>query len=288
MPEPRPPVPPLPLATGELSPRDARELDALLSQIRAVTGLEGSGYKERYLRRRLGVRMRRLGLERYGAYAESLRQDEDEYARLLDAIAINVSRFYRNGSVWTTIRDRVVPDLFAPDVPRIRVWSAGSASGEEAYTLAMVLAEHARRTGTGLGRFEVLGTDIDAAALERARLGTYDEAALQELPAELAERWLEPDGGEGTRTIRPELRRRVRFEALDLTAAMPEGPVHLGVCRNVLIYLERSVQERVLQGLAELLDPGGYLVLGKAEMLVGPARDVFRPIATRERVYQRP
>ncbi len=280
-----PPVPALPLATGDLSTDDAAELRALLQQIEGVTGIRGSGYKERYFRRRLGVRMRRLGLERYGDYAERLRTDPAEYERLVDAIAINVSRFYRNAEAWTLIRTGIVPALFELDEREVRIWSAGTASGEEAYTMAMVLAEHAEETGRAdrLDRFDVLGTDIDTDALSRARRGVYEARALDELPDELRH-WFDP--GPPCRVVES-LKRWVRFEALDMTMDAPSGPRQLVLCRNVLIYLEREVQEQVLERVADVVPRDGFLVLGQAEMLVGPARNLFRPVATRERVYRR-
>ncbi|MEJ2217276.1 MAG: protein-glutamate O-methyltransferase CheR [Gemmatimonadota bacterium] len=272
----------LPLSTGELSAHDAAELRTLLDRIRTRFGLSGAAYKERYFRRRLGMRMHRLGLVRYADYMRRLEEDPDEYGRLLDAVAINVSRFFRNPDVWTALRRDVVPELFALDPP-VHLWSAGAAAGEEAYTLAMLLAEHAA-TPAALGRFSIVGTDIDDHALERARLGRYEDDALAELEPATRSRWFE---GGPPWTVRSELRRVVRFRTLDLAVDPFPGGQQLILCRNVLIYFERGLQESVLARFVDALVPGGFLVLGQAETLFGPARGVLRRIGNRERVYQR-
>jgi chemotaxis protein methyltransferase CheR len=273
---------PLPLSTGELNARDARELRDLLDRIRVRFGLSGAGYKERYFRRRLGLRMRRLGINRYADYGRRLEDDAGEYERLLDAVAINVSRFFRNPEVWDVLRRDVLPMLVSLG-RNIRLWSAGTAAGEEAYTLAMVIAEHAG-TAASSNRFSIVGTDIDTRALERARLGQYGEDALAELGPASRSRWFE---GGPPWVVRSELRRLVRFQAMDLaTDRFPDGQ-HLILCRNVLIYFERALQESILARFVDALVPGGFLVLGQAETLLGPARDAFRRIGNRERVYQR-
>jgi chemotaxis protein methyltransferase CheR len=273
---------PLPLSTGELKPLDAAELRELLEGIQARFGLSGAGYKERYFRRRLGLRMRRLGISRYADYRRRLEADPEEYGRLLDAVAINVSRFFRNPEVWDMLRRQVLPSLFALD-PVVRLWSAGAAAGEEPYTLAMVLAEQASVERVSK-RFSIVGTDIDARALERARLGQYGEDALAEMSAVSRSRWFE---GGPPWAVRPELRALVEFRTLDLAVdRFPEGQ-HLILCRNVLIYFERALQESILVRFADALRPDGFLVLGQAETLLGPARGAFRRIGNRERVYQR-
>ncbi|MEJ2185833.1 MAG: protein-glutamate O-methyltransferase CheR [Gemmatimonadota bacterium] len=272
----------LPLSTGELGARDARELRDLLDGIRARFGLSGAGYKERYFRRRLGLRMRRLGITRYAEYGRRLEDDPEEYERLLDAVAINVSRFFRNREVWDALGRDVVPTLLAREAP-VQIWSAGAAAGQEAYTMAMVLAEQAP-LATVRHRVSIVGTDIDTRALERARLGQYGEDALAEMDPAWRSRWF--DGGPPW-TVRPALRALVRFRTLDLARGPFPGGQHLILCRNVLIYFERALQESILARFVDALVPGGYLVLGQAETLLGPTREAFRRIGNRERVYQR-
>jgi len=280
-------LPSLPLADGELDEADARELQALKRQVELDSGLRCDGYKEKCLRRRIAVRMRARGVHRYRDYAELLREDPAEYQRLLAAIVINVSKFFRNPEVWAALRERVLGELLALDARPVRIWSAGTAGGEEAYSVAIMLLEalggaaSARRVSR---RFAILGTDIDDESLEIARRGEYGELALSDTEEGLRRRWFEP----GTRyRLRPEPRGLVEFRVLDLMKdPFPQGQ-HLILCRNVIIYFERAVQEELFVRFRDALVPGGYLVLGKVETLVGPAASAFRQVAPRERIYQR-
>jgi chemotaxis methyl-accepting protein methylase len=273
------------LAHGELEEDDYLELQRLKEQIYTDSGFFCAGYKEKCLRRRLAIRMRACGVHRYSEYGELLRGDAVEYERLLNVLTINVSKFFRNIEVWQEVEREVLPALFSDGRPRVRIWSAGSAAGEEPYTIAIMLREYAMKHGLEdrLARCVIVGTDIDRQVLERARLGEYNEAALSELPLELRDRWFSFDR---TYRLHEEVRRMVRFEPLDLlTDPFPEGQ-DLVVCRNVMIYFERELQDTLLQRLRDSLAAGGYLVLGKVETIFGPLSREFRNIAHRERIYQ--
>lgn len=273
------------LAHGELDAVDARELEFLKAQIHKDSGFFCAGYKEKCLRRRIAIRMRARGIHRYGEYAELLRRDADEYDKLLSVLTINVSKFFRNIEVWREVERVIVPALFALRVPEVRIWSAGSAGGEEAYTIAILLREFAIKHGVlgRLRRFKILGSDIDREIIEVARRAEYGEASLAELPPDLRNRWFIP--GERYR-LRDEIRGMARFEPLDLLSdPFPEGQ-HLIFCRNVTIYFEREVQEKLMWRLRTSLADGGYLVIGKVETMFGSLAREFRPITHRERIYQ--
>ncbi len=285
-PFPLPQLPGLPLAYGDLPADDARELMALKDFIEGSGGFLCTGYKERCLRRRIAVRMRARGTHRYAEYEALLRRDPAEYQRLLDTVTINVSKFYRNPEVWRAIEQHVVPALFQPERSEVRIWSAGCAGGEEPYTVAIMLREYAERHDL-LPRLEhvrIRATDIDRASLEGARRAEFGEFAFTEAPPGLRERWFE---GPRLTRVRPELRGRVEFSVLDLMRdALPAGQ-HLIMCRNVIIYFERDVQEELFMRFHEALAPGGFLVLGKVETLFGPAATAFRPVANRERIFRK-
>ena len=276
----------LPLAHGELGEADARELQALKKQVEEDSGLRCDGYKEKCLRRRIAVRMRARGVHRYADYAALLRSDPAEYDRLLATIVINVSKFFRNPEVWQALRERVVPRLLELDARPIRIWSAGTAGGEEAHSVAIMMLEALGGVGGDalrLDHIRVLGTDIDEESLEVARRGEYGDLALSETPPEIRARWF--DAGKSWR-LRPEPRRLVEFRTLDLMRdPFPQGQ-HLILCRNVIIYFERAVQEELFLRFRDALAPGGYLVLGKVETIFGPAAAAFRQVAPRERIYQ--
>ncbi|MGH7465693.1 MAG: CheR family methyltransferase, partial [Longimicrobiales bacterium] len=235
-------APPLPLAHGDLSEADAAELSALKQQIQASVGFFCGGYKERCLRRRIAVRMRARGVHTYAAYGALLESDGTEYDRLVDALTINVSKFYRNAEVWEMVSRRIMPELCALPDPRIRIWSAGTASGEEAYSASIMVHEYAAAHGENAARFDVLGTDIDRDSLAYAARAEYTDFAMTDIEPELRDRWFDH---EGVYRLRPKARENVRFATLDLISdPFPENQ-HLIFCRNVIIYFERAVQEQL-------------------------------------------
>lgn len=273
----------LPLAQGDLSERDALELARLKELIRDRVGFHCHDYKEKCLRRRIAVRMRACGVHSYGDYAELLEGDAGERARLIDVITINVSKFFRNAEAWAVVRRNVVPELYRLPWPEIRIWSAGCATGEEAYSMAMVLLEYAEDHGEDASRFRILGTDIDAASLALARRAEYGAFSFSETPAADRARWFD----EGTGRVRADVRRMVEFASHDLIQEPAPVPQHLILCRNVVIYFERDAQQRLFRQFGQTLEPGSFLVLGKVESLFGPVAAQFRPVAGRERVFRR-
>jgi chemotaxis methyl-accepting protein methylase len=227
------------------------------------------------LKRRIAVRMRARGVHTYDDYSKLLDTDAREYQELLDALTINVTKFYRNPETWTALRPHV-ERLARERGGALRIWSAGCASGEEPYTIAVLLAE----TGTA-GSIDA--TDIDRLSLERTRQARYPDTAFSEMPAQLRRRYFEDD--------RPvaAVRDLVRVQAHDLTRQPPPRPPYdLIVCRNVVIYFERQAQERLFQVFVDALTPGGVLLLGKVETLFGPARERLRLLDPRERIYLKP
>lgn len=277
--------PPLPLAHGELGEADALELRALKRQIRDQSGLFCEGYKEKCLRRRLAVRMRARGVHRYAEYAALLETDPAEYKTLLNTVTINVSKFFRNPEVWEAVRTLVLPELFRERRP-VRAWSAGAATGEEPYTLAMLVREYAEaHPAFEPGLVEIIGTDIDESALQKARAAMYPDLALGETPPAARARWFEP-GGPPYR-VRAEIRRMVRFTQADLISAPPPEALDLVFCRNVFIYFERELQEELLSRFVDALRPGGWMVLGKVETLLGPVSRRLEVVRSRERIYRK-
>jgi chemotaxis methyl-accepting protein methylase len=267
---------------------DDEELEKLKRKIEKDRGFNCQFYKDKCLRRRIAVRMRARGQASFAEYGALLDREPAEYDVLLDTLTINVTKFFRNLETWEAVERMVAPGLFAMTTPQLRVWSAGSSSGEEAYTASILLREWAERNGHArdLARLHVLGTDIDRRSLETAQRGHFPELSLQETPERVRERWFLP-GGPPFR-IRPEAQRNVAFMRRDLISEPAPREQNLIFCRNVVIYFDREIQERLFQGFYEALVPGGFLVLGKVETLVGPARTWFRALSNRERIFQKP
>lgn len=267
---------------------DDRGFRALTDKITLARGVRCEAYKEKCLRRRIAVRMRARGVHSFDDYGRLLDQDAREYELLLDALTINVTKFYRNAETWSALLRPHLADLWRARQGHLRAWSAGCASGEEPFTLAVLFAETARLAGKGegLAGVRVDATDIDRQSLERCAAASYPATAFTEMPDELVRRYFSADV---PRRPNEEIRRVVHVATHDLTRQPPPRPPYdLIACRNVVIYFDRTTQERLFDEFAQALSPGGILVLGKVETLLGPARQRLELVDTRERIYRRP
>jgi len=256
----------------------------LFGKLEREHGFQGALYRQKCLRRRVAVRMRARGARDIADYTALLDSDPEESDQLLRALTINVSKFFRNPTTWDIIRREVLPDLLGRRGPLL-LWSAGAAAGEEAYSLAIVVAELlGERQLSQWRRIRVVGTDIDASSLETARSGLYTDYALSETPPDLLCRWFKP--GQGWE-LNEGLRSRVQFLQHDVLSGRPTFDADFIVCRNLLIYLDRPAQELVLRTLTEVLKPRGYLVLGRVESLTTSMRPQFEVVDAGERVYRK-
>ncbi|HJZ85399.1 MAG TPA: protein-glutamate O-methyltransferase CheR [Polyangia bacterium] len=241
-------------------------MDALARARQLLAAYAGLDPPAWALRARVELRMLEAGAKSPEAYVERLANDPRELGLLCEALRVGETRFFRHRAHVAALTGLVIPDLLArrAQTRRLRAWSAGCATGEEAYTLAMLLLEALPRGFS----VRVLATDLSAAALAHARTGRYSEAAVSGVPAQLAERWLARARGGGFE-VRPELARVVELREHSLTGADFPRERDLILCRNVLIYFDRAARERALDRLLVSLAPGGYLLLGYAEFLRG-------------------
>jgi two-component system CheB/CheR fusion protein len=261
------------------------ELAGLLEYLRANRGFDFTGYKPASLDRRINKRMAMVGSPSYADYEDYLEVHPDEFTELFNTILINVTSFFRDRLAWEYLEAEVVPELMAdlaPDQP-IRVWSAACASGEEAYSAAIVLAE-ALGVDEFRERVKVYGTDVDEDALSAARHATYPREALKDVPDELVERYFEPTAS--GLSFRPDLRRTMIFGRNDLVQDAPISRVDLLVSRNTLMYFTAETQARILGHFNFSLNEHGFLFLGKSEMLVTHA-DLFTPHSLKWRVFRK-
>ncbi len=262
---------------------------ALTRKISVERGFGCASYKEKCLQRRIAVRMRARGVHTYGEYARVLDADSAEYDRLLDVLTINVTKLFRNWDAYRAIAAHVVPALWSAPLSTIRVWSAGCSSGHEPYSLAILFHRHAeqQRELSRMNRVDVLGTDIDRRSLIAAKAGQFTEPDFADTPDDLRARYF---SATPPFTVSPAVRTAVRFENRDLLAEPAprgRGPFHLIACRNVLIYFDRDTQIRLFEAFHDALAPGGFLVLGKVETVLGPARANFAAVDARERIFRR-
>ena len=238
----------------------------------------------------MAVRLNILGLHTYRQYATYLDAHPDEYTALLDALTINVTQFFRDSSVYDLFRDQVVPQILETKQERrqrlIRVWSAGCATGEEPYSLAMSLLDGMRRAHADSALLTVIGTDIDRIALATAKRGQYPVRQLVQIPAADRARYVKAEGDIFHMT--PEVMKVVRFQYLNLFEDEPIHGIDIIFCRNVFIYFNREDQERLIQAFWGALSRGGYLVLGRSERLAPALSQQFELVSGRERVYRKP
>ncbi|MDX6256012.1 MAG: two-component system, chemotaxis family, CheB/CheR fusion protein [Frankiales bacterium] len=256
----------------------------LLHYLRDSRGFDFTGYKRTSLMRRVDRRMQDADIPSYEAYLDLLQVRPDEFTALFNTILINVTDFFRDPDSWDELRQTVLPPMLERKATGpIRIWSAGCATGEEAYTLAIVFAEllgvEAFRE-----RVKIYATDVDEEALADARQATYSERDLSGMPPDLREKYFESTGPRST--FGKDLRRAVIFGRNDLVQDAPISRIDLLVCRNTLMYFNAETQSKVVNRFHFALAPEGVLFLGKAEMLLGHG-DLFAPLDLKRRFFSR-
>ncbi|HEX8906954.1 MAG TPA: CheR family methyltransferase, partial [Longimicrobiaceae bacterium] len=258
--------------------------ESLLEFLRDDRGFDFTGYKRSTLGRRVRKRMSEVQVDDFAAYRQYLEAHPDEFTALFNTILINVTGFFRDPDAWEALARDHLPALIARKRPSepVRVWSAGCASGEETYTLAIVLAE-----ALGVERFrdlvKIYATDADDEALAQARAAAYTARDLEAVPAELREKYFEPAGG-GSFAFRADLRRLVIFGRHDLVRDAPISHLDLLVSRNTLMYFTAEIQTRIVNRFHFALNDNGLLFLGKAEMLRSHAA-LFLPLNLKARIF---
>jgi len=270
---------------AEKTPEADQELEELLLFIRDARGFDFTGYKRSTLTRRVHKRMQEAGAATYAEYHDRLEVDSEEFGLLFNTILINVTSFFRDVESWTYLQHEVIPELMDRVAPgeEIRVWSAGCASGEEAYSLAIAFAE-VLGMEEAVERVKIYGTDVDEEALRDARAGTYPAKALERLSPELRSKYFDHNGA--MFSFRTDLRRRVIFGRHDITRDAPISRLHLLVCRNTLMYFNVEAQSSIMDRFHFALRTEGFLFLGKAEMLLSDV-DRFETFSMRQRIFRK-
>jgi chemotaxis protein methyltransferase CheR len=258
-----------PLAAGTEVPLSAREFERICTILFDQSAIVLKEGKEGLVRSRLAKHLRRLGLRSYTEYLEAVDADASgrERSDMIDSLTTNKTSFYREGAHFEYLQETVLPRLFGARQP-IRIWSAGCSSGEEPYTLAMLLHEIVRDPAQRDVR--ILATDLSSKVLAMAREATYPEAAIAELPWSGAERYFTRVTGaaQHAHRVRDDVRSLVRFARLNLMETWPmERGFQVIMCRNVMIYFDKEVQARLVDRFWELLAPGGHLFVGHSESL---------------------
>ncbi len=272
-----------------INPEIAQRDFSLLSEWLLVErGLDLRGYKDKCIKRRLAVRIRARGQKDLKGYFEVLKNDRVELDELMSTLTINVSSFFRNPGVFEALAGDIIPRLIkhrkSKRQNRLSIWSAGCAGGEEPYSLAILLRRHFK---TALSKMEVqiLATDIDDESLKRAKQGVFPAERFEDTRPEIIEKYFTQVAG-GFQ-VADCVRNLVSFKHHDLLEAPELDDLDLILCRNVLIYLTRDQQRKLLLYFQNALHQVGYLVLGQTEVLVGDIRNGFEGVNPKERVYRK-
>jgi PAS domain S-box-containing protein len=286
-------------ATGAGTPsahKDGRDgagsagLDAGLKDVLDVVRVKGGrdfrNYKPNTLERRIRRRMTLTKTATFADYARWLREDPEEASLLQKDLLIGVTEFFRQPEAWDVLGEKAVAPLVEEAVSgtEIRIWVPGCSTGEEAYSLAMLLAEKAGASGKNVG-FQIFATDSDGAALMIARAGVYttEKIGRAVAPARLKRFFTRRDGNF---QVDKEIRGKIVFAPQDITSDPPFSRMDLISCRNLLIYLNSQVQQKIIATFHFALREGGYLFLGSAET-VGDRVDLFEPVSKKWRIYRR-
>jgi len=269
-------------------------MDQLLVELKNACGIDFSNYRSSFLKRRIAARMAQARCNTSSQYLEIVKGDPSECDRLIDAIGINFSSFFRDPIVFEILAREIAPDLLKRrQIARgseIRVWSAGCAAGEEPYSVAILLNEATR--GEHNISYRIFATDIDRSALEQAASATYPRQSLEHTKLGILDKYFIPHG-EGYR-LKPIVQKAVHFSNEDLTSPDSHSPTEsvfgsfdIVLCRNVLIYFSRELQRLVLDKLLASLVKGGYLVLGDSDSISQEVRHRLKTIDSRNRIYQK-
>lgn len=262
--------------------------EKLLHYLKQNRGFDFTDYKRTSLMRRVQKRMQQVGIEAFEEYEDYLEVHPQEFSELFNTILINVTSFFRDGEAWDYLAGEIVPRILDNKTPNstIRIWSAGCASGEEAYSLVMILAE---QVGVEACRHQVkiYATDVDETDLEQARRGSWSAESLEKVREDLRQKYFERSSNNNGRYLfRQDLRRTLVFGRHDLMHDAPISRLDLLACRNTLIYFNREAQERIVARFHFALKDTGYLFLGRAETTLLHS-DQFEPMNLKHRIFHK-
>jgi len=246
--------------------KDFHQLCALVDR---HTGIQLGDGKEDMLYGRISRRIRKVGVNSFKAYIALLEQDEnsEEFGEFINAVTTNLTSFFRESHHFDYLKTTLLPELMQKNRAsrRIRIWSAGSSTGEEPYSIAMSVAE----TMPPGWDVKILATDLDTDVLAHGERGVYDDSRVDDLDRAVVQRWFVKSKQQpGKVRVKPELQELIYFRQLNLLQEWPmKGPIDIIFCRNVIIYFDMPTKQKLMNRYADMLVPGGYLFLGHSEAM---------------------
>ena len=246
-------------------------------------------YTDTFLSRRFEVRIRANNLNSYSDYLKVFLNSPEEKEKLNKELAIHVTNFLRDASMWSFFQEKVIPDLIKKKNEKgnkkIRIWSAGCSTGEEPLSIAICFFE---ALGNDLRGFEIeiLGTDVDAKTIERAKEAKYEEIQFREMGPELKKKYFD-DIGEGLLIPKDDIRKLTEYRVLDLFSPNKPSNFDIIFCRNTVIYFNLEAKSRLYEEFFHLLNDYGFFIMGKTEIMQGKAREMFKIFDSKERIYHK-
>ncbi|MEK9198033.1 CheR family methyltransferase [Ureibacillus sp. 179-F W5.1 NHS] len=248
------------------------DYEQFIAGIKNKTGIDLALYKEAQMKRRLTSLYEKKGYQNFVEFLHALEKDRDLMNEFLDRMTINVSEFYRNGKRWDVLQNKIFPLLLNHN-KRLKIWSAACSTGEEPYTISMVLSHH-----IPLSQIQVLATDIDENVIQKAKLGLYPERSLDEVPNDVKHKYFIQEGP--FFKVKDEIKRTVTFKKHNLLKDTYDSNLDLIVCRNVMIYFTEEAKDQIYQKFSQSLRPGGVLFVGSTEQIFNPSRYGFEVVDT--------
>ncbi len=260
------------------------ELEKIKKRVIDKTGFDLSYFKPTFLSRRISVRMKVLNITNGSEYADLLKSESDEILSLYDSISINVTKFFRDNQVWNTFSKNIVPKLFDGEINKtIRIWSAGCATGEEPYSIAIMLQEFLKDRNYEI---KIIATDINSHFLTEAKKGVFSISALQNLNSNLIEKYFS-NSGRDQYIVNKKIKAMITFQLGDI-GTHPVSYLDVVFCRNLLIYYNSNAQDLILNKFYKVIKENKFLILGMDESLLGNKNSKnFIPLFPRERIYQK-
>ncbi len=250
----------------------ADDYESFKKQILTLTKIDLNAYKEGQMKRRIDTLISKQKCKGYSEYVALIKSDKEKFEEFVNYLTINVSEFWRNPEQWKILEDKVIKDLIKK--PSIKIWSAACSTGDEPYSLVMLLAKY-----LPLSRIKIIATDIDKQVLEKAQAGLYNDKSLKGLPAEFKTKYFEKVGDANFK-IKDEIKKCVAFKIHNLLLDPYPSACDLIVCRNVLIYFTEDAKDQIYVKFYNALKPNGILFLGSTEQIISPQKIGFSTISS--------
>ncbi len=242
-----------------------------IDNVKKKFGIDLALYKEAQMKRRLSSLREKRGYKDFQSYIDAVSRDVELKNEFLDRITINVSEFYRNPGRWQYLDQTIIPKLLEVN-KRPRFWSAACSTGEEPYTLALILSKYLR-----MDQIDILATDIDENVMGKAQHGVYPDRVLKDVPKDLLHKYFTKENTDYR--IANEIKSRVTYKKHNLLAEPFNGPFDLIICRNVMIYFTDDAKDQLYNKFSQALRPGGYFFVGSTEQIFQPQKYQLEPIA---------